>query len=210
MTTLISKTTSPFCHKWQRVRVSSRHLIIVGRASISILIIIIIVGVIIVLGCLGRRRGRLHKTTKVSLPSSNMTDTGVHLIHLSSECIKAIIYALKLRLIASRVTSPAEEEGAEGVGGATDSDCLERNCASLCLIVVASMAHITWKWSKMGKGTEKWHKILVIAEGKMSLSWVVVSLCTSIMERMKWEGKFIVRCSNGESKNQARGLLIEL
>ena len=37
MTTLISKTTPIFCHKWQRVRVSSRHLI--GRASISIIII---------------------------------------------------------------------------------------------------------------------------------------------------------------------------
>ena len=32
-----TKTTPPFCHKWQRVRVSSRHLI--GRASISISII---------------------------------------------------------------------------------------------------------------------------------------------------------------------------
>ena len=90
MTTLISKITSLFCHEWQRVRVSSRHLISAGRASISILIIIII------LGCLGRRRGRLHKATKASLPSGNTTDMGVHLIHLSSECIKASIHALKL------------------------------------------------------------------------------------------------------------------
>ena len=84
MTTLISKTTSHFCHEWQRVRVSSRHLVSTGRASISILIIIF-VGVIIILGCLGRKRGRLHKATKASLLSSNMAIIGVDLIHLSSK-----------------------------------------------------------------------------------------------------------------------------
>ena len=81
------------------VRVSSRHLVSVGRASISILIIIVVVGVVIVLGCLRcleRRKGRLHKATKVSLLSGNMVDTGVHLIQLSKECIKASIHALKL------------------------------------------------------------------------------------------------------------------
>ena len=76
-------------------------------------------------------------------------------------------------------------DGAKGVGGVADLDRLERSCASLRLTVAASMAHITWKWSETGKGTEKWHKILVIAEGKMSLSWVAVSLYTSMMERMK-------------------------
>ena len=63
-------------------------------------------------------------------------------------------------MIALRVTPPTEEEGAEvdgveGVGEAADPDRLERNYASLCLMVATSMAHITWKWSKMGKGTEK-------------------------------------------------------
>ena len=76
-------------------------------------------------------------------------------------------------------------DGAEGVGGAADPDHLERSYTSLYLMVAASMAHITWKWSEMGKGTEKWRKIIVIAEGKMSLSWVVVSLYTSMMERIK-------------------------
>ena len=33
------------------------------------------------------------------------------------------------------------------------------------------MAHMKVKWSEKGKGIEKWCKILVIAEGKMSLSW---------------------------------------
>ena len=93
-------------------------------------------------------------------------------------------------MIALRVTPLVEEEGAEvdgveGVGGAINPDRLEHSCALLRLIVVVLMAHITWKWSEMGKGTEKWRKIIVIAEGKMSLSWVVVSLYMSMMERIK-------------------------
>ena len=93
-------------------------------------------------------------------------------------------------MIVSIVTPSAEEEGAEvdgaeKVGGATDLNRLKRSCASLCLTVAMSMAHITWKWTEIGKGTKKWRKILVIAEGKMSLSRVVVFLYTSIVERMK-------------------------
>ena len=84
-------------------------------------------------------------------------------------------------MMSPRVTSPMENEGAdvdgadrnraEREGGAVESDCRDRNYASLRLTVAASMAHIKEKWSDTGKGTEKWHKILVIAEGKMSLSW---------------------------------------
>ena len=72
------------------------------------------------------------------------------------------------------------------------------------------MAYMTKKLSEKGKGTEKWHRIRVIAEGKMSLSQVAVSLYTSKIERMKYEGKYIVRYSNKESKNRARGSVIEL
>ena len=72
------------------------------------------------------------------------------------------------------------------------------------------MARMTGEWSEEGKGTEKWHRIRVIAEGKMSLSRVAISLYTSKIERMKCEGKSIVRCSNKENKNQARGFVIEL
>ena len=100
MTNLITKTTPPFCHEWQKVRVSSRHLVNARRASISILIIVVFVGVVIVLRCLrclGRRRGRLHKATKESPSSSNTANTGVHLIQLNRKCIKASIHALKLR-----------------------------------------------------------------------------------------------------------------
>ena len=84
-------------------------------------------------------------------------------------------------MISSRVTYLVEEEGAKvdgvkGVGGATDPNHLERNCALLRLTVAATMAHITWKWSDEGKGTKKWRRILVIVEGKMSLSRDVESL----------------------------------
>ena len=72
------------------------------------------------------------------------------------------------------------------------------------------MAHIMGKWLEEGKETEKWHKIHVIVKGKISLSQVAVSLYTSIMERIKCEGKYIVKCSNKESKNRARGSVIEL
>ena len=91
-------------------------------------------------------------------------------------------------MIASRVTTLAKEgaevDGIEEVGGAADPNHLERSCALLRLTVAVSMAHITWKWSKMGKGTEKWRKILMIAKGKISLSHVAVSLY-SMIERIK-------------------------
>ena len=93
-------------------------------------------------------------------------------------------------MIASRVTPPVEEkgvevDGAEGVGRVTDLDCLEQNYALLRLTVAAFIAPIMWKWSNRGKGIEKWRKILVIAEGKMSLSRVAESLCASMIEIMK-------------------------
>ena len=67
-------------------------------------------------------------------------------------------------------------DGAKGVEGAVVLDHLECSCASLLLTIAAFMAFITEKWSEAGKGIEKWRKSLVIAEGKMSLSRVVVSL----------------------------------
>ena len=93
-------------------------------------------------------------------------------------------------IMSSRVTPLLEEEGADmdeavEVGGISILDYLERSWALLRLTVAVSMAHITWKWLEMGKGIEKWHKILMIAEGKMSLSRVVVFLCTSMIKRIK-------------------------
>ena len=63
----------------------------------------------------------------------------------------------------------AERDGVEREGGA-ESCCRVLNCASLRFTVAASMAHMKVKGSDAEKGTEKWRKILVIAEGKMSLS----------------------------------------
>ena len=123
-------------------------------------------------------------------------------------------------MISSRVTLPIEEkganvdgadrDGAKREGGTAESDCRDLNCTLLRLTITASMAHMTKKWSEEGKGTEKWHKIRMIVEGKMSLSRVAVSLNTSIIERIKCEGKSIVRCLRRERKNRARGLVIEL
>ena len=73
-------------------------------------------------------------------------------------------------------TSLVEEEGADvdrdGAGRveATEFVCHDLNCTLLCLTVAASMAHMTWKGSDMGKGMEKWRKILMIVEEKISLS----------------------------------------
>ena len=76
-------------------------------------------------------------------------------------------------------TSLEEEEGADvgraerdGVGreGGVESCCHNLNYASLCFTVATSMAHMKVKGLDVGEGTKKWRKILVIAEGKMSLS----------------------------------------
>ena len=85
-------------------------------------------------------------------------------------------------MISLNGTSLVEDEGAnvDGVnqdeaereGGAADLECLDLNCASLCLTIAASM-------------TEKWRKILKIAEGKMSLLQDAESLWTSMTERIK-------------------------
>ena len=99
MITLISKTTSPFCHEKQRVSKSSSHHVVTGRASILILINIIVgvTIVVLVLRCLWRRRERLYEATKASLSSSNTADTGVHTTQLITECVKTSIHAQKLR-----------------------------------------------------------------------------------------------------------------
>ena len=131
MTTLISKTTHPFSQEWQRVSILSRHLIIARWASISILIIIVGV-IVIVLGCLGRRRKRLHEATKVSLPSRNRADMGVHLIQLITKSIKvsikASIHALKLH--HDRMKSHTTSRGRRSRGGWSWRS--ERSCR-LCL-----------------------------------------------------------------------------
>ena len=53
-----------------------------------------------------------------------------------------------------------ERDGVEREEGATEFDCRDLNCASLRLMVVVSMAHMTEKWSRKGKGTEKSHWVI--------------------------------------------------
>ena len=104
----------------------------------------------------------------------------------------------------------AKRDGAEQEGGAAESDCRDLNCTLPHLTIAASMAHMTEKWAEEGKGIEKWHKIHMIAEGKMNLSRVAVSLYTSIREIIKCEEKSIVRYSRKDNKNRARGFVIKL
>ena len=75
--------------------------------------------------------------------------------------------------------SLVEEEGADvgrskrdGVGqeGGVESCYRNLNCASLRFTVATSIAHMKVKGLDMGEGMEKWRKILVIAEEKISLS----------------------------------------
>ena len=116
-------------------------------------------------------------------------------------------------------TSLEEEEGTDvgqserdGVGreGGVEFCCRNLNCTSLRFTVVASMAHMKVKGSDTGEVTEKWRKILVIAERKMSLSQDVKSRKTSIKDKIKWEGKSMVRCSRRDNKNRARDSVLEL
>ena len=100
----------------------------------------------------------------------------------------------------------ADWDRAKWGGGATESVCGDLNCASLRLTVAVSMAHMIEKWVEEGKGTEKWRKIFMVAELKISLSQVAVSLNTFIRERIKCEGKSIVRCSNKEAKIEHKAL----
>ena len=48
-----------------------------------------------------------------------------------------------------------DRDGVEWEGGAAESVYRDLNCTSLRLIIAASMAHMTKKWSKEGKGMEK-------------------------------------------------------
>ena len=85
--------------------------------------------------------------------------------------------------MVSSVTPPTEDEGAE-VDGTVEAKgaivCvwghLGLSYASLCRTVAASMVPTMEKWGETRKETEKWQSNHVIAEGKMSLSQVAVSL----------------------------------
>ena len=175
MTTLISKTTHPFSQEWQRVSILSRHLIIARWASISILIIIVGV-IVIVLGCLERRRRRLHEATKVSLSSRNRADMGVHLIQLITKSIKASIHALKLPHDRIKSYTTHRRKGSEGGwswrSGRNYHLCLGPPRSELCLTPSnGSNVYGTYhgKMRRNGKGNGKIEKNLSDSRRKNEL-----------------------------------------
>ena len=161
------KTTSPFCHEWQRISTSSRHLIIIGWASTTILISTTEALITLILGGWWRGRRSNSETTYDSLSSCDTTNTGVHLTQLITKSVKVSIHVHKLC-----------HDGVVEAGGVAVSiqGYFDLSYASLHLMVAASMALITGKWCDSGNETEKWQRSRVIAKRKMSLSRVTVSL----------------------------------
>ena len=110
----------PFLSQVTRVRVSNRHRICTGRASISIIIILgsssSIIIIIILRSLWSRwRRSLRNEATHDRLPSCNTADINVHLIQLNRKCIKASIHALKLHHDVSK-SHIARRRGGSGCG----------------------------------------------------------------------------------------------
>ena len=150
-----------------------RHFIITGIASIVLTITII---TILICRSLWRRR---WIGAKASLSTCYMTDMGVHLTQFISESVKASIHALKLHHdgLQGHITSRRRRRR----GGRNSRSCR------------TDRLHTWLLWSKLSlassnrtgiDGThsgvirrirmEKWRRIRVIVEGKMSLSQVAV------------------------------------
>ena len=91
---LSSQNYSPFLSRMTKGESSrGRHLIITGRASILILIII----TILICRSLWTKRWRSGEASKMSLLSCYRNDTGVHLTQLIRQSVKVSIHTLKLR-----------------------------------------------------------------------------------------------------------------
>ena len=163
MTILIFKTTPPFSHEWQRVRVSSRHRICTGRANVSIIIILrssstITIILILNLKSLWSRWRIGGGEVSETKPPMTACRRAIRLTQMFTwySSVESVSRWASMRwsctMMSLRVTSPTEDEGvdvdradrdgAERVGGGADSDCLYLNCASLRLTVAASMAHM--------------------------------------------------------------------
>ena len=83
-TTLKTQNYSPFLSRMTKGKsLIGRHLVIIERASIILIILIIIIK-----RGLYRRRGRTSKTSLASLPTGNASLEGLHLTHLISEIVK--------------------------------------------------------------------------------------------------------------------------
>ena len=156
---LSSQNYSHFCHDWQRVSNSSSHLIVTKRASILILINITIRVTMSVLSSEASREGEGDsiKPTRRAYYCA-IWPTWVFTWHNSSLTVsRRASMHWSWVMISLRVTPLVEEEGpdVDGVEEAeevTVSVCgrLDWSWASLCLMVAASMAHMTKKWSNSG------------------------------------------------------------
>ena len=182
MTTLIPKTTPPFCHAWKMVS----H----WEAIISLS-----------LEELEASSSSASPPLESPLSTSFSSDTSREGVgkatkplrwacHLAIRLTQVVTWhnsSLRLlrrasmhwscTIIASMVTPPAEKEGKDGeeveeAGGVAILVLgrFDQSWASLRRTITSSMAHITKKWSDMGKEIEKRQRILVIVEGKICLS----------------------------------------
>ena len=192
--------------------VRGHHFGITGRASI-----------ILISQGLWRGKGRRCKASNASLSMCTVSYSGVHLTHLINEIVKTASILWSYAMMASRVTPTAEEEGAKvegvkeegGTGEAVGSSVTPRgrfswNWVSLCWIEPALMAPMVVKKGEEGMKMEKHWRIRMIAEGRMSLSWVAVSWYKSRIDVMKWEGKSIERSFIKERRKRAWGSVMEL
>ena len=155
-----------------------------GKSPLDRHLIIIVNTIIAILICqsLWRRRGRSNETTKASLSSCNTTDMGVHLTQLITKSVKTSIHALKLH--HDGLKSHTTIRGRRSRGGRNSKSCKISRFRSRPL---RSKLGLTPPNKSCANGTHngvirriknrdgKWRKIRVIAEGKMSLSWVAVS-----------------------------------
>ena len=118
---LSSSQNYPFLSRMTKGKsLRGRHLLIIGRASILILIIIIsIIITVLICGSLGRRRGRSCETIKASLSSCNTTHMGVCLTQIITESVKVSIHVLKLHHdgLESHTTTRRRRSGGRRNGG---------------------------------------------------------------------------------------------
>ena len=144
MTTLIPKTTPPFCQEWQRASISSSHHIVTGRASILILIITSSLS----LDASGEGEGEAMNPPRRAYHWAIQL-TWVFTWHNSSLIVsRRASMRWSCAMTTSRVT-PLGAEEAEGVAVSIYGH-LGRSWAFLHLTIAASMAYKAEKCVDLG------------------------------------------------------------
>ena len=194
-----------------------RYLVITGRVSIILII-------------LRRRgygmlwRGWRSKASHASLFVGNATGLGVHRTHLICEIVKTTtkvsLYLLKLHHDGLKGHTTNYGGRRSRGRGWNSRSCKIGHLHSWLLPLKLGLASLGKtnadgtrdgeERRERGMGMEKRWRIRVIAEEKMSLSWVAVSWYTFRIDMMKWEGKSMERPSIKEKRKWARGLVMEL